>query len=183
MTLNEAKKNAKIAIAGGLAGQLFLFALIVIGSLASLAESSTYSNHGFSALGANMASLGSYAIANIPGAAWLAPFSPRYYPGQLDGNLGFAVVFLLFVGATALRNWGVALRREVISILRQLKHNHWLQRGTIDGQPQTQIDVMNVENIFVTPPNTKDWWTRPIGVLVLAVAGGLAVELLAPLLK
>ncbi|MCW0207774.1 MAG: hypothetical protein OJK14_11805 [Achromobacter sp.] len=183
MTLTEAQKKAQLAIAGGLAGQVFTFALILIGLLASLAESFSYSPNGFSALSSNMASLGSYAITSIPGAAWIAPFAPRYYPGQLEGNFAFALVFTLFVGTTALRNWGLTLRREVRAVFRQLKHNQWLERAQNESRAQTQIDVMNVGNIFITTPTPKDWWTRPAGVVVLAVIGGLGVEFLAPMLK
>lgn len=130
MTLNEANTKAKLAITVGLVGQLILFALILIGLLSSLAEAPSRSQSGFDALSSNIANLGSYALASIPGARWLSPISPKYYPGQLEGNLYLAWVFGLFVGTSALRNWGSALRREVKIALRKRRQNQWVAQGS-----------------------------------------------------
>ncbi len=180
MTLLEAKRRVLLAFSFGLACQFIILGLITVGLLVTLVESAYQSSAPFNALSMALANFASRILSVWPGALHLAPIAPRYYPGQLDGNLAFALSILAFAGATAIRNWGAHLQRDVKAAERQIRSRSW-QHG--HNSSSTSVNVShNWGSISIASPPAKDWSSRPLGIVLLAIVAGLAVEMLARVL-
>ncbi|KKO70790.1 hypothetical protein AAV32_14985 [Kerstersia gyiorum] len=181
MTLIEAKRRVLLAVFLGLAFQLITLSLLIIGLLASLTELPFQSPGAFNTFFTGLANFASRILSNWPGALYLAPIAPRYYPGQLDGNLAIALTILALAGATAIRNWGTRLHRSVKAVERQNRSCNWQQTARY---PTTSVNVgQNFGTISIASPPAKDWSSRPVGIVLLAIVAGVAVEILVSVIK
>lgn len=180
MTLLEAKRRVRLAFTLGITGQLITFSLLLIGLLASLTELPVHDTGGLSFLVTTPMRIASHILTAVPGALHLVPISPRYYPGQLEGNLAFAVTALGLAVASSVRRWGSHLRAEVNKAEKKARSKRWEQ--TNPAAPASTIVHVgnNFGGIQVISPSSKAWWTRPFGILLLAVVAGVAVNLLTP---
>ena len=109
--------------------------------------------------------------------------TPRY-----DIANPFNVDFLLFIGMIAIlgmgayiRDSGKQLAKEVATVKKRARDEIWLrsmlpqdQKGTVINQPASVM----VLNLPMPPSEAKNWWERPVGLLLM----GLAITYIGALL-
>ena len=79
----------------------------------------------------------------------------------------------LFIFGIVLRDSGSHLSKRIFDVKRRAEEKLW--ERSLTGE-STQHDIMSIE---IAMDSKDNWYTRPSGILALAVVGGYAVNLLA----
>ncbi len=99
-----------------------------------------------------------------------------YYPNILvEGNLKFLAVVGVFVLGIIMRDSGIYLSRRINKVRQKAEEKVW--ERSLTGEVSSN-DVLAIE----IPMESKDsWYTRPEGIVTLAVIGGYIVNVISKL--
>lgn len=91
-------------------------------------------------------------------------------------NLGIASILSIFTIGIVMRDSGFALLRRVNKVTQRAEEKRW--ENSLGGQPITPENILTIE---VAQAPTDNWYTRPAGIVALAVIGGYIVNFLSKL--
>lgn len=107
---------------------------------------------------------------NWPGSWMWTVVPPLGLPYWLLGPWGIAVI-LTFAFAAVLSRAAHVLRQELAEALRAARQELW--RRELLGERQVQQAIhLHISAISAQPAPPSPWWTRPLGLIVIAVVGG-----------
>lgn len=91
----------------------------------------------------------------------------------VEGNLKFAAVICAFILGMIMRDSGIHLSRRINKVRQRAEEKVWEQ--SLTGE-KSSTDTLRIE----IPIESKDsWYTRPFGIITMAVIGGYIVNLLS----
>ena len=99
-----------------------------------------------------------------------------HYPDIfVEANLKFAAVICAFMLGIVMRDSGVYLSRRINKVRQRAEEKLW--EKSLTGEISS-VDTLRIE----IPIESKDsWYTRPAGIITMAVLGGYIVNLLSTL--
>ncbi len=101
----------------------------------------------------------------------ITPVIDIYRPWSIDTLFLFGIMVVFAMGAY-IRDCGSQLAADVATIRKKARDELWLRSML----PQNQATVINqpanvlVLNLPMPPGEVKNWWERPIGILLIGLA-------------
>lgn len=173
MKLPDAVRKAKNQRFAGWIISIPSFVLFVTGLLKSL----YFQNAGVPFLGPLIRSCVYWLYQKT---IWLDPlwgFAPQFYfPDVFTGrNLGFVAVLMAFILGCVIRDSGIRLLQRIYRVEQRAEETLWERSLTGDSERR---DITSVE---ITLQAGDTWYTRPIGIILLAIISGILVNYLSKL--
>jgi hypothetical protein len=118
------------------------------------------------------------AVLIYNNTTFLAPlweFAPRlYFPNIfVEENLNFLFIIGLFLLGIIMRDSGLHLRRRIKEVKQRAEEKVW--ERSLSGEA-SHNDVLAFE---ISLKSKDNWYTRPAGIIVLAIIGGYLVNILS----
>jgi len=109
-----------------------------------------------------------------------------YYPEIFTTkNLGFAVIVCLLIFGVVVRDSGIKLAKRLNKKKDEAEEDQWLQSLKYDPVKQSlkvePVEQSGFRPIVIQIGNKENWYTRPFGIISLAIIAGYLVNLLSKL--
>ena len=175
MKLSEAIKKSKRQQSTGWAISLISFVLLLMSFALYIYHSSKNDTSIFQAISKllNQGVVFIYQKTQFVSLLW--EYAPElHYPEMfVEANLKFAAVVCAFMLGIIMRDSGVHLSRRINRVRQRAEEKVWEQSltGEISSADTLRIEI---------PIESKDsWYTRPFGIITMAVIGGYIVNVLS----
>lgn len=109
-----------------------------------------------------------------------------YYPEIFTiKNLGFAAIICLLIFGVVMRDSGIKLAKRLNKKKDEAEEDQWLQsleykpvKESLKNEP---VEKNGFRPIIIQISNKENWYTRPPGIISLAIIAGYLVNLLSKL--